>query len=128
MPLVWLYYTFCYVFSFSFFFQKAAKDNGNIELENKKLEKESKNEQEREKKENKAKENPSMNSASQITVKGLSNLGNTCFFNAVMQVPNLTFPPLKKFDVSLIGVLFFWLPHSIWSFQARGQIRGAVVT
>uniref|UniRef100_A0A8D1GBS6 Ubiquitin carboxyl-terminal hydrolase 16 n=1 Tax=Sus scrofa TaxID=9823 RepID=A0A8D1GBS6_PIG len=66
---------------------KSAKDNGNIELENKKLEKESKNEQEREKKENKAKENPSMNSASQITVKGLSNLGNTCFFNAVMQEP-----------------------------------------
>uniref|UniRef100_A0A8D1N2Q4 Ubiquitin carboxyl-terminal hydrolase 16 n=1 Tax=Sus scrofa TaxID=9823 RepID=A0A8D1N2Q4_PIG len=67
--------------------KSAAKDNGNIELENKKLEKESKNEQEREKKENKAKENPSMNSASQITVKGLSNLGNTCFFNAVMQEP-----------------------------------------
>ncbi|KAB1283378.1 Ubiquitin carboxyl-terminal hydrolase 16 [Camelus dromedarius] len=46
---------------------KSAKDNGNIELENKKLEKESKNEQEREKKENMAKENPSMNSTSQIT-------------------------------------------------------------
>lgn len=34
------------MFSSSFF--KAEKDNGNIELENKKLEKESKNEQERE--------------------------------------------------------------------------------
>lgn len=73
---------------------KAAKDNDSIELENKKLEKESKNEQEREKKENKAKENPTTNSTSQITVKGLSNLGNTCFFNAVMQVPVLIFSPL----------------------------------
>lgn len=76
-------------FFFSFF-SKAAKDNGSIELENKKLEKESKNEQEREKKENMAKET-SMNYTSQITVKGLSNLGNTCFFNAVMQVPALIF-------------------------------------
>ncbi|XP_054982085.1 ubiquitin carboxyl-terminal hydrolase 16 isoform X2 [Sorex araneus] len=73
---------------------KAAKDIGNIELENKKLEKESKNEQEREKKENTVKENPSTNSASQITVKGLSNLGNTCFFNAVMQ--NLSQTPVLR--------------------------------
>lgn len=73
---------------------KSAKDNGNIELENKKLEKESKNEQEREKKENMARENPSMNSTSQITVKGLSNLGNTCFFNAVMQ--NLSQTPVLR--------------------------------
>lgn len=80
--------------SLSLFFPKAAKDNGSIELENKKLEKESKNEQEREKKENKAKENPPTNSTSQITVKGLSNLGNTCFFNAVMQVPVVNFFPL----------------------------------
>lgn len=68
------------------FFPKAAKDNGDIELGNKKLEKESKNEQEREKKENMAKETRT-NFTSQLTVKGLSNLGNTCFFNAVMQVP-----------------------------------------
>lgn len=72
----------------------AAKDNGNIELENKKLEKESKNEQEREKKENMAKENAPANSTSQITVKGLSNLGNTCFFNAVMQ--NLSQTPVLR--------------------------------
>lgn len=72
----------------------AAKDIGNIELENKKLEKESKNEQEREKKENAVKESPTTNSASQITVKGLSNLGNTCFFNAVMQ--NLSQTPVLR--------------------------------
>lgn len=71
---------------------KAEKNNGHIELENKKLEKESKNEQEKEKSENLAKETIPMDSASQITVKGLSNLGNTCFFNAVMQVTKLSFP------------------------------------
>ncbi|XP_023599013.1 ubiquitin carboxyl-terminal hydrolase 16-like [Myotis lucifugus] len=72
---------------------ESAKGNGSIELEKKKLEKESKNEPEREKKENMAKET-SMNYTSQITVKGLSNLGNTCFFNAVMQ--NLSQTPVLR--------------------------------
>lgn len=71
-----------------------AADIGNIELENKKLEKESKNEQEREKTENVAKAAAPSNSAPQITVKGLSNLGNTCFFNAVMQ--NLSQTPVLR--------------------------------
>ncbi|XP_076799226.1 ubiquitin carboxyl-terminal hydrolase 16 isoform X2 [Arvicanthis niloticus] len=73
---------------------KPEKNNGHIELENKKLEKESKNEQEREKSENMAKENSPVDSTSQITVKGLSNLGNTCFFNAVMQ--NLSQTPVLR--------------------------------
>lgn len=104
---------------FFFFFFKAAKDSGNIELENKKLEKESKNEQEREKKENMAKENPSMNSTSQITVKGLSNLGNTCFFNAVMQVPILIFPPLRKSSVFLIGCFCIFATCRLELFPCR---------
>lgn len=59
----------------------------NKKIENKKVEKDSKNEQE---KEDSLKEENSHSSANgEVAVKGLSNLGNTCFFNAVMQVQDL---------------------------------------
>ena len=105
-------------------FFKAAKD-GNVELENKKLEKESKNEQEREKKENMTKEIPSTNSASQITVKGLSNLGNTCFFNAVMQVPMLIlFPSSKILFPHIIGCFCILFTFSINFFPPSNSFLG----
>uniref|UniRef100_A0A8D0L7L3 Ubiquitin carboxyl-terminal hydrolase 16 n=1 Tax=Sphenodon punctatus TaxID=8508 RepID=A0A8D0L7L3_SPHPU len=85
-----------------------SKDQENKEFENKKVEKDNRNEEEREKSESLIKgEDLHLNSNTEVSVKGLSNLGNTCFFNAVMQSLSQT-PVLRELlkEVKMPGTTF----------------------